>query len=259
MSDRELPRCPHGELAVGWALHCLEPAEEAVFAAHLPDCADCRRTVREAEEVGVALATTVPDVAPPAGLRERVRRIATGEVPDVAPVVPLRRRAASRSRPSRPARVLTAAAAVVLVATSVGLGVRVAQLDAERDQLANRSAELAEAMDRAANPDAERISLVQPDGRPVAMLLAAGDRLTLVPVELGANAAQRQVYVLWGLGGGAPVALRAFDVTADAPAVQTVRSVGQDRAFTAYAVSLEPGRTPPSEPSDVLASGQVES
>jgi hypothetical protein len=28
--------CPHTELAVGWALHSLEPAEESLVAAHLP-------------------------------------------------------------------------------------------------------------------------------------------------------------------------------------------------------------------------------
>ncbi|MGI9062947.1 MAG: anti-sigma factor domain-containing protein [Pseudonocardiaceae bacterium] len=253
------PGCPQRELAVGWALHCLEPAEEAVFTGHLPGCDDCRRTVEQTEEVGVSLAMAVPDVAPPAELEERVRRISATAPPGAAPVVPLRRRPSAAGRSSRAARVLTAAAAVTLVAVSAGLGVRVSQLDAERDQLAGQASALSEVVDRAANPAAERISLLQTDGTPVAMVLAAPDQLTLVPVGLPANRTGSQVYVLWGQGSGAPVALAAFDVAADAPAVHTVSSMPQGEAFTAYAVSLEPGRTPPSTPSDVMASGQVES
>jgi anti-sigma-K factor RskA len=235
------PGCPHRELAVGWALHCLEPAEEESFAAHLPLCGDCRRTVGEAEEVGVALALAAPDAAPPVDLAQRVLNatIATSTSAS-APVVPLRPR---RERPERRrlGRVLTTAAAITLVAVSVGLGARVMQLDSERDQFAGP------------------ISLLDPDGTPLAVLLAGPEQLTLVPVDLPANRVENQEYVLWGLGSGAPVALDAFDVAADAPIVHTVGSVPHAEAFTAYAVSLEPGHTPPAAPSDVMARGQVAS
>ena len=235
------PGCPHRELAVGWALHCLEPAEEESFAAHLPLCGDCRRTVGEAEEVGVALALAAPDAAPPVDLAQRVLN-ATIATPTsaAAAVVPLRPR---RERPERRrlGRVLTTAAAITLVAVSVGLGARVMQLDSERDQFAGP------------------ISLLDPDGTPLAVLLAGPEQLTLVPVDLPANRVENQEYVLWGLGSGAPVALDAFDVAADAPIVHTVGSAPQAEAFTAYAVSLEPGQTPPAAPSDVMARGQVAS
>ena len=253
------PGCPHRELAVGWALHCLEPAEEESFAAHLPLCGDCRRTVGEAEEVGVALALAAPDAAPPADLAQRVlgATIAT-PTSAAAAVVPLRLRRERLER-RRLGRVLTTAAAIMLVAVSVGLGARVMQLDSERDQFAGRAAELSEAMNRAADPDARRISLLDSDGTPLAVLLAGPEQLTLVPVDLPANRVENQEYVLWGLGSGAPVALDAFDVAADAPIVHTVGSVPHAEAFTAYAVSLEPGQTPPAAPSDVMAIGQVAS
>ena len=235
------PRCPHRELAVGWALHCLEPAEEVFFAAHLPLCGECRHTVGQAEEVGVALALAAPDAAPPVDLAQRVlgATIAT-PTSAAAAVVPLRPR---RERPERRrlGRVLTTAAAITLVAVSVGLGARVMQLDSERDQFAGP------------------ISLLDPDGTPLAVLLAGPEQLTLVPVDLPANRVENQEYVLWGLGSGAPVALDAFDVAADAPIVHTVGSVPHAEAFTAYAVSLEPGQTPPAAPSDVMAIGQVAS
>ena len=235
------PGCPHRELAVGWALHCLEPAEEESFAAHLPLCGDCRRTVGEAEEVGVALALAAPDAAPPVDLAQRVLN-ATIATPTsaAAAVVPLRLRRERLER-RRLGRVLTTAAAITLVAVSVGLGARVMQLDSERDQFAGP------------------ISLLDPDGTPLAVLLAGPEQLTLVPVDLPANRVENQEYVLWGLGSGAPVALDAFDVAADAPKVHTVGSVPHAEAFTAYAVSLEPGQTPPAAPSDVMAIGQVAS
>jgi len=253
------PGCPHRELAVGWALHCLEPAEEAIFAAHLPLCEDCRRTVGQAEEVGAALALAAPDVVPPADLAQRVlNATVTTPTSATAPVVPLRPRRERWER-RRLSRVLTTAAALALVAASAGLGARVAQLDSERDRFAGRAAELSEAMNRAADPEARRISLLDPDGTPRAVLLAGPEQLTLVPTDLPANRVESQEYVLWGLGSGAPVALDAFDVAADAPTVHTVGSVPQAETFTAYAVSLEPGQTPPAAPSDVLARGQVAS
>lgn len=264
MSGSHTPRCSHRELAVGWALHCLEPAEEAFFAEHLPWCGDCRRTVAQAEEVGVALALAAPDVAPPADLTQRVlNAVIAGSTPAPAtsapaPAVPRRHRRHRRER-RRLSRVLTTAAMLALVAATVGLGARVVQLDSERDQLADRAAELSEAMNRAADPEARRISLLDSAGTPLAVLLAGPEQLTLVPIELSANRAESQEYVLWGLGSGAPVALGAFDVAADAPRVHTVGSVPQAGAFTAYAVSLEPGQRPPAAPSDVMASGQVES
>ena len=49
--DRKTEWCDQEELAVGWAMHALEPDEEAQLRAHLPECATCRRTVRNTEEV----------------------------------------------------------------------------------------------------------------------------------------------------------------------------------------------------------------
>ena len=54
MSEPIDPREPFGEhgewdaLAVGWALSALDPEDEERFAEHLPDCARCTATVREA-------------------------------------------------------------------------------------------------------------------------------------------------------------------------------------------------------------------
>ncbi len=293
------PACPHCELAVGWAFHCLEPSEEALFAGHLPDCAECRQTVQEAEEVGAAFAVTVPDAVPPESLQQRIlaaadndidhtdddvdradddvdhtdddvdhtdddvdhtderaghRAVGSGRRPDAEP---LRRRVLPRPAWRSVGRVLTAAAMVALIAVAGVLGIRVVQLDAERDRVAQQLASMSQLVERIADPNARAVTLTSTDGRPMAMLVAEPGQVTLLPMGLPANSAS-QTYVLWGLGTGTPVALDAFDVTTDPTVVHTVGSVSRVEAFSAFAVSIEPGRTPPAAPSDVLATGEVD-
>lgn len=255
MSEHRMPGCPHRELAVGWALHALEPAEEALFAAHLPTCVECGRTVRATEEVGVALAVVVPDVRPDDELGRRV--LAGAGSNEAAPVVSLHEHRERRRRPA--GRVFAAAAAVVLVAGSAVLGVRVVQLDGQRDQAAQRAAQLQQVIGQAADPDLSRVPLVTPDGQPMGVVLAGDGAVTVVPTAMAENSLADQVYVLWGLGRGEPVPVQSFDVSPDVALAHTVGSSAGAEAFTGYAVSLEPGRTPPASPSEVLASGQVDS
>jgi anti-sigma factor RsiW len=61
------------ELAVGWALHALEPEDEELFVAHLPTCPRCRQTVAETADVMGALAGDLPPADPPERLRDRLR------------------------------------------------------------------------------------------------------------------------------------------------------------------------------------------
>lgn len=89
IDQHRAPECEHGELAVGWALHALEPAEEMLVAEHLPECAECTRTVAEAEMVGATMALSVPELAPSAALEQRVLAItSTPQVARVSPAEP---------------------------------------------------------------------------------------------------------------------------------------------------------------------------
>lgn len=273
-APRREPGCRHHELAVGWALHCLEPAEESLFAAHLPDCPDCRQAVQEAEEVGAALSVMVPDVEPPESLQHRILAAAaggedrTGDSEDRAgdsedgtgdsEVTPLRRRERPRFSGQAMGRALAAAAVVALIAIAGSLGARVAQLDAERDRLARQTQSVSQLLERMVGADARTAALAGSDGRPMALLVAESDRVTVVPVGLAPTSAS-QSYVLWGLGTGAPVALEAFDVERDAQIAHTVKSVPRAEAFSAFAVSLEPGETLPAAPSNIVATGEVNS
>jgi anti-sigma factor RsiW len=64
------------EMAVGYALHALEPEDEAVFAVHLPTCPRCAATVAETGEVMAALAADLPAAEPPDEVR--IRRPSSG-------------------------------------------------------------------------------------------------------------------------------------------------------------------------------------
>lgn len=249
MITDDRPPCPHRELAVGWAFHCLEPAEESQFSKHLPGCEECRRAVAQAEDVGTAMAFAAPDAAPRPQLRQRVLAVAEGSNPG-GPVD--RRRFARR----RGGTMLAVAAAVVLIAVSGFLGTWLVQLDAERDRLAERAEVMSEVMERIAEPNTASAALVNDDGKVQAVLILA-DRATLVPVDLPPNDVDGESYVFWGVGAHGPVALDSFDVYQERATVKIVAFRTEGRTFTAFALSLEPGDQLPAEPSGVIASGKV--
>ncbi len=105
--------CPHRELAVGWALHALEPADEFPVAAHMPDCPICTSTAAETEEVGATLGLSVPQAIPSTELEQRVLSVTAASwkapvlasAPSTGPPRPIARRfwlrAGSWLRPPR--------------------------------------------------------------------------------------------------------------------------------------------------------------
>jgi hypothetical protein len=258
-NQQRIADCPNRELAVGWALHALEPAEESLVAGHLPDCPICTSTVAETEQVCATLGLSGPEVIPSAELEQRVLSVTIDQrAAPVVPLLPPTRLARDTTKPSRPGtRLLAVAAALVLVAAIGVLGARVMQLSGERNQAEHQVTELAEAMHRAADPAAVRVPLVAQDGSSVGMVLASRDRVTVVATRLPGNRVADQIYVLWGLSDRPPTALAAFDVASEAPGLHAVPSVRGTGEFTGYAVSLEPGRRTPAAPTVVLASGKV--
>lgn len=254
--------CPHRELAVGWALHALEPAEESLVVAHLPGCPECTRIAAETERVGAMLGLSIEEESPSAELEQRV--LAVTAVEPAAPVIPLVRpsQRTGHDRVRSRYRVLAVAASLILVVASVVLGIRVMQLDSERDQARRQLATMSALIEQAADPTTQRVPLVANDERPMGVVFASRQNVTVVPTDLPANRTADQIYVLWGLPSGpspaqAPQALVGFDVLADAPAPHAVSSGGGVGGFAGYAVSLEPGRRLPTSPTTVIASGRV--
>jgi hypothetical protein len=261
MNDqREVARCPHRELAVGLALHSLEPAEESLVAAHLPACPECAAAAAQTEELGAMLGLSVPELIPSTGLEQRILNVtgirSAAVATPAAPPPPAQRIPwYSRLRFGE----LAAAAAVILVASAVALGVRVVQLGGQLAQAQGQVTAVSEVIQSAADPAAIRVPLVTKDGHAVGMVLATRNQVAVVPTQLPSNRVADQTYVLWGLAGETPIGLAAFDVSGNGPRLHPVPSATQTGKFTAYAISLEPGRRVPAVPTDVVANGKVTS
>lgn len=264
MNDQDrIVDCPHRELAVGWALHALEPAEESLVAAHMPECPACTSTAAETEEIGATLGLSVPEAIPSAELEQRILSV-TGASKWAAPVVPLAPSTPSARHVTKLSRLrtgkLAVAAAVILVAAAAVLGIRVVQLNGQLNQAQRQVTAISEAIQSAADPAAVRVPLIAKDsGAVVGMVLASRNRIAVVDTRLPSNRVDDQTYVLWGLISGAPIALTAFDVASQVPPLHAVPVATGTTKFTGYAVSLEPGRRAPAAPTDVVATSKVTS
>ncbi|PWW24616.1 anti-sigma-K factor rskA [Geodermatophilus normandii] len=298
MNPRDDDHEPYDELAVGWALHALEPEDETLFGAHLPSCPRCARTVAETSEVMSALAGDLPQAEPSEGLRDRLRAAVeqTEQLPppagadlpaDVPPARPSGATAASggRRRTDAPAatgfpgyeppaaapvppaptawrRVLPNALVAAAVAAILALGTWNVVLSSARDDAQAAAAEQAQVLDSVLQPGRATIAPVyrDGDGEQVATVVAREAQLEVVTHGLQVNDDSDSVYVVWGMVDDSPVALGTFDVVSPQTDLRTVgsASTGLD-GYVGYAISIEPGRQMPSEPTDVVASGQVTS
>lgn len=222
------------ELAAGWALHALDPADEARFREHLETCLVCRRTIDDLTAAASELAYAVPQVDPPPQLRARIRQA-------VAPQRPSR-------GPSRRLPWLLTAAALVVAVLLGGWNVVLQQRNAADRQA---TAELVRQLGR---PGGRLATLSTPSGQTVAYVLAANGKLQVVTDGMAAN--QGASYWLWRVSGSSPVPVARFDVTGGGLAVHKLDVSVADAA--AYAVSLEPGPARPAKPTKIIANGTVE-
>jgi hypothetical protein len=274
---------PFDELAVGWALHALEPEDESFFVAHLAGCDRCATTVAETTDVMAAMATDLPQSEPSEGLRNRIRAAVeqTEQLPgpptepaehvehvEPAPAVPVVRPIASAPEPrrtieprSRWRRGVPLGLIAAGVAAIVGLGIWNVVLTSDRNELQATVAEQSQMVNGLLVPGQAMIApLEEPGGRSVATVVARGDEVDVITHGLSVNDADSTTYVLWGMGGETAQPLGTFDVTGSQMEMQTVSSglTGLDQ-FAAYGISLEPGQEAPSLPTEVVATGQVTS
>ncbi|KQS64915.1 anti-sigma factor [Modestobacter sp. Leaf380] len=285
----------YDELAVGWALHALEPEDESAFAVHLAGCDRCTATVAETSEVMAAMATDLPVVEPSEGLRERLRA-AVEETEQVhrsdAPVAdaPAAPRPAVPSAPrtaggtARPAdtrpgflgprrrhgarstdraawrRVVPNALVAAGVAAILALGAWNVVVTQDRDAARATASVQSQVMDSLLSPGQATIAPMEHDGRTVATVVARDGQAQVVIDGMTVNDTADSTYVLWGMTDGAPVPLGTFDVVTEGVDLRTVGSdaTGLDD-YSAYGISIEAGRQAPSAPTDIVANGQVSS
>jgi Anti-sigma-K factor rskA len=263
--------CPRNEQAVGWALHALEPAEEVGMTRHLVTCASCRNTLAGAERVLARLGASVEQADPPRRLRTRILSRAA-EIPQAppTPASPATPRppeqAASRGPTGRadrgPWRPQPRVRRGLLVGVSLatagllglsGLGFYTAQVQHHRDAEIVRVQSLADLLVRSGQPGTARATLTTEDGRPIAAVVIADGRGTVVTTGLDPNDRANTIYVVWGMGPDAPHPLGSFDAGPNAG----VHPFGAISGFSGYEISLEPGRTMPAAPTTIVATGEV--
>lgn len=167
-----------------YVLGAVTPAEREEFQAHLATCVACRTQVAALRPVAAGLAQMVPQVDPPAALRQRVIRAATGR--SAAPVG-----GAVSGGPARTAGVVPWLLAAASIVAAVALGGYSVQL---RGRMTDLEARLREAVTQASLAqqqiaDARRTALEA--GSQVAVL-AAPDLLRFdlagQPIAPGATA-----------------------------------------------------------------------
>ena len=147
------------------------------------------------------------------------------------------------------------------VAAILALGSWSVVLGSARDEAQAVAAEQAEVVDALLQPGGATITAASAtDGRSVATVVARGSQVQVVTHGLQVNDSSDSTYVVWGVQAGDPVALGTFDVVSTRTDLRTVgsASTGLDD-YEGYAISIEPGRQAPSEPTDVVANGQVTS
>lgn len=246
-------------LAVGWALHALEPGEEHAFTTHLAACSRCQSAVQDSEATLAEFAHDVPLIDPPPQLLARIREEAgataggSGRRATPAPVIPM----PVRARPGRMTRwaAPAMAAAVVLVAL---LGWNLAlrnRVTSEHRVAAERQAVIDQLADGVI-----RVTLTDSTSHSVGYVLQQGSQLKVIATGLPVNNRAGSTYVLWAVQGSGepPRPVGTFDVLRPTLDIRPVKG-GSDRlaGYSGVSISIEPGRSAPQRPTTVVATGAV--
>lgn len=257
-----------------YVLGALTPEERAAFEAHLSTCGECAAELRAFSEVASALARAVPQVEPPASLRDRTLAAATGALPTGGTPEPRLGRAQT---PSGSLAWLAAAASLALAA---GLGIYALQLRSRIDTLETRLRDAvlrAEASERqiadarrvaaAAQsriavlvaPDVARVDLAGQAAAPSATarafwsrsrgLVFTGSNLPAVPLG--------RVYQLWFIAGQKPVSAGLIDPGAGGLLDALVNVPADIPAPDVVAVTIEPAGGVPAPTSAPFLAGPV--
>ena len=259
------------DLSGGYALGMLSEAEHRAFEAHMSMCPECAEEVRGFATVVSGLAQAVPQVDPPAALRERVLRAATATDRRVAEVVTPR---------SRRGVLAFLSAAAALVALALGLyaawlqqrirvleeELRVASArasDVQQQLIQYRLASDRESQMRAilASPDLRRIDLAGQKAAPGAFgraFWSPAQGLVVAFDNLPATSPDR-VYQLWVIPpgeGAAPISAALLELQPDGRAI-ALGAPGTASRVGVVAVTLEPAGGVPAPTGDMIVVGAL--
>ena len=257
MSDNSHDR--FAELAAAFALDALDTDEESFFRSHLAICAECQTMVADFSRVTADLAGGLSGEEPDPDLRERIldaamatpgtrlRAVADDAGTATAMSQGFHATASTPLAKRRRQRVRLLAAAAVVVLAGVGGGL-LATAGGIGQPPASCSA--------STSCTQVRLTSARTDGG-VATVIVSHGSVWIQPGTIPVDDATTQIYILWEIvGHRAPRPIGGFDVVHGARGAIAVGSVNGGRV-TAYAVSLEHGRSIPRAPSNTVATGRV--
>jgi anti-sigma-K factor RskA len=195
------------QLAAGYVLGALEPADEHTFRRHLEGCATCEATVRELEGVVGALAYTATPVEPPPALRASIRREigATARPRAGRPAVtaPAQVRPIRRGWTSGLVGRIAVAAGIIAV---LALGFWNLSLRDQNDRYQQRIAAFEQASQLLNDPAGQTVHLEgagAPGARATALVSSPKNKGVLILENMPALRGDR-VYEVWGIPMNAP-------------------------------------------------------
>jgi hypothetical protein len=242
-------------------LYCMDTSDAATSGAvesgrvrlHLKQCAECRARVADMRTDLALTAMAVPQIAAPAGAKERLFQAAgidlLGSAPakDVASkIVPIRPR---RSSPGLVWGGWLAAAACLLYAVQIrqsNQGMR-QQLKLETAQLVesnDSSARARKVLDVLSSPEAQRVTLIAAHATPVptghAVYLPNRGALVFTASNLAPLPASK-TYELWVIpaNGSAPIAAGTFQPDASGMASVLLPNLPRGIQAKAFGVTME--------------------
>ena len=234
------------QLAAAYALDAVDERERAEFEAHYPTCSICRPEVTGFRETlsQVVAGTAVP---PPASLKAAVMA-EIGATRQLSPLLPdsVVDLASHRQRRQQMGRVLTAAAAIVLI--GIGAFVVGRQSSSDDDGYAAAAAAVL------ARPDA----LITPlDGTGTGAFRVAWSASANQIVVMGdglADPGDGKAYELWLIDDAGAHAVRLLD---QADGAQVRRVISVDGSPTQWAITVEPEDGVDVATGDIIFAGAV--
>ena len=234
---------PTRELLPGYALGCLEAAEERAVLDHLAGCEACRSELAAFQEVTGTLALALAPGAPPAGLEDRIaQRILAAERDAPAPAAPRQR--VGRVLQFR-IRAIGAVAAILIVALAAG---NVLQLKSRGARGGSDAASLTTAIltGTAGLPDAYGTIVLDP----------ADNRGVLAVRGLPRLDAGHQ-YQLWLIRGGERRSGGVFTVSSDGYGSLMLDVPVDFKGFRAMGISIEPAGGSPAPTGTAVMRGTL--
>ena len=261
------------DLSGGYALGALSEAEHRAFEAHLKTCAECAAEVREFAAVAAGLPYAVPQVDPPAALRDRVLQAVAADGAGAQSRRRLERRVVADCLGLVAAAAAIAAVALGLYAQSLQqrinaleeeLRLATARIDDGQRQVvlyraaADRTTEIRAIL---AAPDLRRIDLAGQKAAPGASgraFWSPARGLVVAFDNLPATSPDR-VYQLWVIppgAGAAPISAALLELQPDGRAI-ALGAAGSAARVGTVAVTLEPAGGVPAPTGDMIVAGAL--